>query len=138
MGPDVSGLSAVDHGGRHQAKTRVMVVVIVPAEEALAESASILDGAKARRELRPILHGAELAFRIWIVIGDVRTAVRFNNAQVGQQQLHGFGFHRRAAIGMQRELTGRDVLRSASVLDQTPGQLGAFAVGDHPTHPRNG
>ena len=55
------------------------------------------------------------------------------DTQVGQQQRHGFGFHRRAAIGVDGELAGRDVLRVATMLDEPLGQFGAFAVGDHPT-----
>jgi hypothetical protein len=38
--------------------------------------------AEASRELRPILQRAELAFRVGIVIGDVRTAVRSGYTQV--------------------------------------------------------
>jgi hypothetical protein len=34
---------------------------------------------------------------------------------------------------MDGELTGRDVLFQARVLDEPLGQFGAFAVGDHPT-----
>ena len=58
----------------------------------------------------------------------------FDDAQVGQQQRHGFGFHRRPAIGVHSELAGRDLLRAAGVLDQALGQFGAFAIGDHPAH----
>ena len=56
----------------------------------------------------------------------------FDDAQIGQQQGHRFGFHRRTAIGVHRELAGRDLLRAAGVLDEPLGQLGAFAIGDHP------
>ena len=58
----------------------------------------------------------------------------FDDAKIGQQQSHRFGFHRRAAIGMDGELAGRDLLRTAGVLDQTLSQLGAFAIRDHPAH----
>jgi hypothetical protein len=34
---------------------------------------------------------------------------------------------------MQGELTGLDVLFLAAVLDHSLGQLGAFAISDHPT-----
>ena len=34
---------------------------------------------------------------------------------------------------MDRELARRDELRATGVLDETLGQLGAFAMGDHPT-----
>ena len=133
MGQDVSSLAVVDHGRRHQAKTRVVVLVVVPLEEGLAETASVFDGAEAVRETRAVFEGAELAFRIRIVIGDVWTAVGFDDAQIGQQQGHGFRFHGRTAIRVDGELAGRDVLRVATMLDEPLGQFGAFAVGDHPT-----
>ena len=37
----------VDHRGRHQAESGMMVLVVVPLKEALAEPASIFDGAEA-------------------------------------------------------------------------------------------
>ena len=58
----------------------------------------------------------------------------FGDAEVGQQQSHWFGFHRRAAIGVDGELAGRDELLAAGMFDQTLGQFGAFAIGDHPAH----
>ena len=61
------------------------------------------------------------------------TAVGFDDAQIGQQQRHRFGFHGRPAIGVHSELAGHDLLRAAGVLDQALGQLGTFAIGDHPT-----
>ena len=62
MRQDVSGLAVVDHGRRHQAKTRVVVLMVVPLEEGLAEAASIFDGAEAVWETRAVFQGAELAF----------------------------------------------------------------------------
>jgi hypothetical protein len=41
-------------------------------------------------------------------------------------------FHGRFTIGMDGELAGRDVLRAATVMDESLGQLGTFAVSDHP------
>jgi hypothetical protein len=39
MGQDVSGLAVVDHGRRHQSKTGVVVLVVVPLKEGPAEAA---------------------------------------------------------------------------------------------------
>ena len=91
MRQDVSGLTVVDHGGRHQAKAGVVVLVVlvvIPLEEGLAEAASVFDGTEAIRETRPVFQSAEVAFRIRIVIGDMPTAVGLDDAQVGQQQGH--------------------------------------------------
>jgi len=62
-------------------------------EEGLAETASVFDGAGAIREAEAVFQGSELAFRR-IVIGNMRTVVGFDDAQIGQQQGDGFGFHR--------------------------------------------
>ena len=86
MRQDVRGLTVMDHGGRHQAKAGVVVLMVVPLEEGLAEAASVFDGAEAIRETRAVFQGAKLAFRIRIVVGDMRAAVGFDDAQIGQQQ----------------------------------------------------
>ena len=62
MGQDVSGLAMVNHGRRHQAKARVVMLVVVPLEEGLAEATSVFDGTEAVRETGAIFKGAELAF----------------------------------------------------------------------------
>ena len=59
---DVRGLAVMDHGRRHQAKARVMVLVVVPLEEGLAEAASVFDGTKAIRETGAVFQGTELTF----------------------------------------------------------------------------
>jgi hypothetical protein len=48
MRQDVSGLVVMDHGRRHQAQTGVVVLVVVPLEEGLAEAASVFDGVISR------------------------------------------------------------------------------------------
>ena len=88
---------------------------------------------KRSGKARTVFEGAELALRIGIVVGDMRTAVGLDDSQVSQQQGHGFGFHGRTAIRVDGELARRDVLRVATMLDEPLGQFGAFAVGDHPT-----
>ena len=77
MRQDVRGLAVMDHGRRHQAKAGMMVLVVVPLKEGLAEPASVFDGAEAIREARAVFEGAELAFRIRIVVGDMRAADGF-------------------------------------------------------------
>ena len=106
--------------------------LVVPTKKSLRKNSAILNAPEAVRELRPVFYGAELAFRIRIVVGDVRPAVCFGHTQVGQSERHRLGTHRRAAIGMQRELSGSDVLFCTALLDQALGQLRAFAYGHHP------
>ena len=52
MRQDVSGVAVVDHCRRHQAKAGVVVLVVVPLEEGMAETASVLDGTEAVWEAR--------------------------------------------------------------------------------------
>ena len=51
----------VDVGRRVEAQARVMVLMVVPAEEALAEVAGVLERAEVLGELRAILEGLELS-----------------------------------------------------------------------------
>ena len=58
--------------------------MVVPVEELLAETAGILDGPETVRIIGTILHGFEVSFRKRIVIGNVRTTVSLDDAEVGQ------------------------------------------------------
>ena len=62
----------------------MMMLGVVPAEEALAESTGVLDGTKTIGELGPILECFEVGLGKRIVVGGVRPAVRFSDSQVGQ------------------------------------------------------
>jgi hypothetical protein len=54
-------LAIVNRGWRQQAYAGMTVLVVVPPKKTLTESTTVLDAAKAVRELRPIFHGSELA-----------------------------------------------------------------------------
>ena len=88
----------------------MVVVLVVPIEEAAAEASGVLDAAEALGELRLVLEGLEVAFGERVVVGDMRPVVRAGDAEIGEQQGGGFGLHRAAAIGVQGELTGRHVV----------------------------
>ena len=105
MSQDVRSLAVMDHGRRHQTQTRVVMLMVVPPKEGLAEAARIFDGAEAIREARAVFERAELAFRIRIVVGDMRTAVGFDDTQIGQQQSHWLGF-RALIYGTSRDRHG--------------------------------
>src|SRR5450759_2649614 len=67
---------AVVHLGRSQIGDAGMVVlVVVPGEEPLAEEAPLLDRAEAAGELRAVLQGLELRLREGVVVGHVGPAV---------------------------------------------------------------
>src|SRR5260370_6654896 len=64
----------------------------------------------------PVLQCAKVAFRIRVVVGNIGTAMRFGDAQVGQQEGHRLGRHRGVAIRGNRPLTRLHVLLAASGL----------------------
>lgn len=88
------GLTIVNHRGCEHADAGMTMVVVVPREKSLRMDAAVLARAEAVRKIRPVLHRAELTFRIGIVVRNVRTAVRFCDAQVGHQEGDRFGCHR--------------------------------------------
>ena len=67
-GVDLFGLTVVDLVGRHQADAGMVMVLIVPIEEAAAERFGVLDATEALRKLGLVFHGFEVAFRERIVI----------------------------------------------------------------------
>src|SRR5580704_16179182 len=99
-----------------------MVLRVIPAKEEQAERARILDGTETIRELRPVLHGPELGFGEWVIIGDIGTRVSLGDAQITEQLSNQLGLHRRSPISMQGELALDDCLLGASVGDELPSQ----------------
>src|ERR1700692_1937464 len=96
----------------------MMMVLVVPIEETATEGLGVLDAAEALRKLRLIFHGLEVAFRERIVVGSVRPAVGFGDAEVGEQQCCGLGPYPTAAVGVQGELTFRRGMFGGGVLEQ--------------------
>ena len=86
LGVDLVGLSVVDLVRRHQADAVMVVIAIVPIEEGAAESLGVLDGAEAPGKLRLVFAGLEEALGEGIVVGGMRAAVGFGDAEVGQQE----------------------------------------------------
>ena len=81
-----SGSKAVMNGGwGQQIEAGVVMPVVIPGEELLAEAAGILNGAKPVGILRPVLQGLEVGFGEWVVVGNMGTAVSLDHAQVGQE-----------------------------------------------------
>jgi hypothetical protein len=80
------GLAVVHLIRGHQTDPDVVMVLIVPVEEAAAEAFGILDAAKALREGRLILQRLEVAFGEWVVVGGMRAVMRAGNTEIGEQQ----------------------------------------------------
>jgi len=58
--------------------------------------------------------------------------MRAGDTEIGQQERGGFRLHRAAAIGMQRELAGWDVVFLDRIVEQRLKQRGAFRIGHAP------
>src|SRR4029077_10142525 len=65
---NVFRLAIVHHRRRKQAQAGVAMFLVVPTKKSLTESSAILNAPETVRELRPILQGAELAFRVRVVV----------------------------------------------------------------------
>jgi hypothetical protein len=75
VGQDYRAFAEVDHGWGQQANVGLAMLLVVPLEELLAKGAAVLDAAEAIGELRAVLQGTELAFRIRVVVGNIGSAV---------------------------------------------------------------
>ena len=131
-GMDLVGQTVMHLVGRHQADASMVMVLIVPVEEAATEGLCVLDAAEALRELRLIFHGFEVAFRERVVVGGVRPAVGFGDAEIGEQQCRGLGAHRTATVGVQSELALRRGMFGSGVLEQAANRVALSRVGDTP------
>ncbi len=96
-----------------------VLAAVVPSHEALTVGLGVFETAEAVRKVRPVVEGAELAFRRGVVITHVRTAVRCGDPEVGQQVHHRFGDHWGAAVSVQRELALDDALLGNRLVHQS-------------------
>ena len=74
-GIEVVGLTEVDLIRRHQADACVVMVLVIPSEEATAKGAGFVDGLEPFEELWLILQGLEVGFLERVVIRGMRPAV---------------------------------------------------------------
>src|SRR5277367_175470 len=68
----------------HQADPGVVMILVVPIEEAATETSGVLDAAEAFGKARLILQGLEVAFGERVVVGRVRTVVRTGHTEIGE------------------------------------------------------
>ena len=79
---DCVGLSEVDLVGCHQADSCVMMVFVIPVEEAAAERAGLVDGLESFGEFRMIFQLLEVGLREGVVIRRVRPELPPENRTV--------------------------------------------------------
>ena len=106
--------------------------LVIAGEEFPAELSGIFDTAETFREPWLIFQGFEVAFGEGIVIRDMRPAVPFGNAEIGQQEGGRLCPHWPAAVGMQGELAGWHVMLGDGVVKQSREQGSTFSIGDAP------
>ena len=90
---DIGSEPVVDHVRRQHGDAAVVMFEVVPVEKTLAMGAGVFQRAEPIGELGPVLHGLELAFREWVVIGDVGAAVRLGHAEIGELQCERLAGH---------------------------------------------
>jgi hypothetical protein len=95
------------------------MIIVVPGEEDLAVLAGCFDRGGPGGEVWPVIQRLELRFAERVVVGDVRAGVRLGDAEVGEQERHRFGGHRRAAAGVDGQLVAADRLPGARLADRT-------------------
>ena len=76
------GQAVMHVNGRQQAEAGMMVLSVVPGEEALAVRSGVLNRAEPLREVRAVLQRLELRLRERVVVGDVGAAMRPRDPQV--------------------------------------------------------
>jgi len=110
----------------------VAMLVVIPDEKLLTESAAIWEAAEAIRELRTVLQSSELAFRIRVVIGYIRSAVGLGDAEIGHEEGHRLRRHDPATVGVDVELTGGNLVLANGLLNELFGQFRTLPMRDHP------
>src|SRR5271165_1204827 len=126
--------AVVDGGRSHQTDTAVAVIVVVPVEELLAVSPSVLDRAEAIGEVGSVLQGFELRLGVRIVIRHVRAAVCLGDIEVDEERSDGLRSHAGATIGMERQGAGSDVFLLQSIGNELLGEFCGLPMRDQPTN----
>jgi hypothetical protein len=106
---------------------------VVPVEELLAVSASVLNRAETIGEVGSVLQGFELRLGVRIVIRDVRAAVGLGDIEVNEERGDGLRSHAGAAIGMEREGSGSDVFLLQGVGDELLSEVRGLPMSEQLT-----
>src|SRR5689334_10444633 len=118
---------------REPNQAAVVMLVVVPGEELAAVRERVLEAAsEAIGKPWAVLQRLEVALAEGVVVGDVRAAQRFLDAQVREQLAERLAGHGSSAVGMQDELARRDVVFLTALAQQPPRQFSALAAGEHP------
>jgi hypothetical protein len=86
LGLDGCGVAVVDVSGGVQAEPAVAVLVVIPAEEALAVRTGVLERGEPGGKIWPVFQGLELCFGIRVAVAHMRAGVRLGDTEIGEQQ----------------------------------------------------
>ena len=79
-----------------------------------------------------VLQRLDLGFGVGVVVGHVGSAVAAGNAEVDEELRDRLRGHRCPAVGVQRELPGRDAVAGEGVGDERFGELAGLGASDGP------
>lgn len=80
--------AVVNHMRAEQPDSCMVMLLVVPGKERLAETTGFFDTAKALGELGTILEGLELRLGKRVVIAGMWPAVRLGDPKIGKQESH--------------------------------------------------
>src|SRR5450755_4958537 len=104
------------------------MVVVVPVEEHAAVPAGLLDVVEPVGELGPVLQRLEVSFAVRVVAGGVRARMCLRDPEIREEERDRLGALRAAAIGVQRQDLGGDLLLLGGLLDQRLRELAVLPV----------
>jgi hypothetical protein len=130
---DVAAGAAVCRGC--EANRAVKVVLVGPGHECVDPRSRVAERPKwSLWVARSVFEGPEQRFRVGVVVADAWTAERVRHAQLLQRREHRCALHRRAVVGVQRQLSSHDPLALAGIAYERGGQLYVFVGVDSRGH----
>ena len=120
-----AGLSVVDAVWGHVGDAGMAMDGVVPSEECSAVGACVVEAAEAGGKVGAVFQGLELSLGEGVVVGDVRPAVALDDIEVDEQGGDRLGAHAGAAIGVQGQGSGYDVVAGDGFGDELLGEFRA-------------
>ena len=116
-----------------QGDSTVMVVMVIPGEEALAKGACVLDGTETVGEFGPVLEGFELALRVWVVVracGRATLVRHLGDVRQGKPGARPTGIQKK---GLKREELPRGLFRQCFSFSSSLNKTGCISESAAPS-----
>jgi hypothetical protein len=121
-----------DIGPGEERETAVAVLVRLPSEELDEPPAGVGHVTEASGVVGLVLERLETGLRVRVVIRDTWAAEAPVDAELGEQIDEAGGGHRSAAVVVNGDGVGRDLVEGGDVREELLGERTALALGDHP------